>query len=391
LNVSLLKLSEVKLNSEYLRTDTDVEALKKSLQSVGLINPVTVNKKGELLAGARRYQAASELGWEEIPVQIVDRDELVQELISIDENLVRTPLNSLQLEKCLNRGREIYESINPGANKVDLSAEEPTGEDKAKQKEIDEQDEDSFAAITAEKTGLSKSVIKGAIKRDALASEAVKQARGAGELNASKTNEIIKLDKVSQVDVLPLIADKTVKETRKIVAAAKAGGVEAAVEVSSKVIPMPREYSQILSPVKRVNKNIARILVEELRYDGPEREKINEELLQLKQNLDQYFETIGASAPSEEPISPFEPTEVSTEMPAVEQAVEPAVEAADMPSDMPAGEATDTPALSEVTLTPLAPPEEAISAPEPSEEEAEPSDEMVGALTPSDEHDSESV
>lgn len=371
MNVSLLKLSEVKLNSEYLRTDTDVEALKKSLQSVGLINPVTVNKKGELLAGARRYQAASELGWEEIPVQIVDRDELVQELISIDENLVRTPLNSLQLEKCLNRGREIYESINPGANKVDLSAEEPTGEDKAKQKEIDEQDEDSFAAITAEKTGLSKSVIKGAIKRDALASEAVKQARGAGELNASKTNEIIKLDKVSQVDVLPLIADKTVKETRKIVAAAKAGGVEAAVEVSSKVIPMPREYSQILSPVKRVNKNIARILVEELRYDGPEREKINEELLQLKQNLDQYFETIGASAPSEEPISPFEPTEMSTEMPAVE--------------------ATDTPALSEVTLTPLAPPEEAISAPEPSEEEAEPSDEMVGALTPSDEHDSESV
>ncbi|QDV05477.1 Nucleoid occlusion protein [Planctomycetes bacterium Poly30] len=292
--VTARKLSEVKLNNEYLRVDTDVSALKKSLESVGLINPVTVNLENELLAGARRFQAVSELGWEEIPVQVVDRDELVQELISIDENLVRAPLNHLQLEKCLNRGRELYESLHPTANKVDLSAEEPTGEEKQKQKELDEQDEDSFAAITAEKTGLSKSVIKGAIKRDALASDAVKKARGAGELNATKTNEIIKLDKEKQEEILPLIADKTVKETRKIVAAAKAGGVEAAVEVSAQVVPLPREYSQILSPVKRVNKNITRILVEELRYDGPERKKINEELRQLRDNLVQYFETIGA-------------------------------------------------------------------------------------------------
>lgn len=292
--VTARKLTEVKLNNEYLRVDTDVSALKKSLESVGLIHPVTVNQQNELLAGARRFQAVRELGWEEIPVQIVDRDELVQELISIDENLVRAPLNHLQLEKCLNRGRELYESLHPAANKVDLSAEEPTGEEKQKQRELDEQDEDSFAAITAEKTGLSKSVIKGAIKRDALASDAVKKARGAGELNATKTNEIIKLDKEKQEQILPLIADKTVKETRKIVAAAKAGGVDAAVEVSAQVVPLPREYSQILSPVKRVNKNITRILVEELRYDGPERKKINEELRQLRDNLVQYFETIGA-------------------------------------------------------------------------------------------------
>ena len=191
MNVTARKLSDVKLNNEYLRVDTDVSALKKSLESVGLINPVTVNKENELLAGARRFQAVSELGWEEIAVQIVDHDELVQELISIDENLVRAPLNSLQLEKCLNRGREIYESLHPTANKVDLSAEEPTGEEKQKQKERDEQDEDSFAAITAEKTGLSKSVIKGAIKRDALASDAVKKARGAVQVRAAWKTKLV--------------------------------------------------------------------------------------------------------------------------------------------------------------------------------------------------------
>ena len=290
MKVSVRKVSEIKLNSEYLRIDTDVSALKKSLESVGLIHPVTINHENELLAGARRVQAVKELEWEEIPVHVVERDVLVQELISIDENLVRSPLSSLELERYLNRGREIYEQLHPTANKVELSVEALSTEEKLQQKEKEEQDEDSFAAITAEKTGLSKSVIKGAIKRDALASDAVKKARGQGELNATKTNEVIKLTKEAQEKVLPLIAGKTAKETRRIVAAAQEGGMPAAIEECEKHVPLPREYSQMLSPMKRVNKAISRILVEELRYEGPEQKKINNELMQLKNNLVQYFE-----------------------------------------------------------------------------------------------------
>ena len=293
MNISTRKLSDVALHSEYLRLETDVSALMKSIQSVGLIHPLTVNQDNELLAGARRYRAVSELGWEEVPVQVVDQDTLLQELISIDENLVRTPLTSLELERSLNRGREIYEAIHPAANKVDLSADELTGEEKQQQKEREEQDADSFAAVTAEKTGLSKSVIKGAIKRDALASEAVKRARGDGGLNATKTNEIIKLDKEAQEKILPLIADKTAKEARRIVAAAKAGGYSGAVEESEKVVPMPREYQQMFSPVRRVNRSISRILVEQLRYDGPERGKLHEELEKLRDNLAEYFRMVG--------------------------------------------------------------------------------------------------
>ncbi|MFT5198067.1 MAG: ParB family chromosome partitioning protein [Planctomycetota bacterium] len=293
MNVSVRKISDVKLNSEYLRLATDVSALKKSVESVGLIHPVTINHENELLAGARRMQAVTELGWDEIPVQVIEEDALVQELISIDENLVRTPLTTLELEKYLNRGRDIYESLYPKANKVNLSAEVLSGEERSEQKEAEEADEDSFAAITAEKTGLSKSVIKGAIKRDALASEAVKKARGEGELNATKTNEIIKLDKDIQEEVLPLIADRTAKETRRIVAAAKEGGLAAAIAECEKVVPLPREYSEMLTPMKRVNKSISRILVEELLYEGPEQAKINNELMTLKNNLVQYFEMLG--------------------------------------------------------------------------------------------------
>ncbi len=293
MNVSVRKVSDIKLTSEYLRTGTDVSSLKKSVQSVGLIHPVTVNGANELLAGARRLQAVKDLGWEDIYVHVAEGDARVQELMSIDENMVRTPLTTLEVEKYLNRGRELYESLNPEANKVRVSVDEQSAEEKLEQKVKDEADEDSFAVITAEKTGLTKSVIQSAINRDEFASHAVKDARNGGKLNATKTNEIIKLDLDLQEDILPLIEDKTAKETRLIVAAAIRGGLEAAIEESGKVVPLPREYSQMLSPMKRVNKSISRILIEELRYDGPEKQKINNELISLKNNLLQYFRMVG--------------------------------------------------------------------------------------------------
>ncbi len=288
------KLSDITTDSEYLRTNTDVETLKKSIENIGLINPLTINKENALLAGSRRLQAIKELGWTEALVHIVDKDTLEQELISIDENLVRTPLSNLELEKCLNRGREIYEELNPSANKVDLSSENIKGENTQKQKEKEKLDTNSFAAITSEKTGLSKSVIKSAIKRDELASDSVKKARGLGELNASQTNEIIQLDKDTQEKVLPLISDKTVKEAKKIIKAARKGGLDAAIEETDKLIPLPKEYTLLKSPLKRVNKNLSRILLEELKYDGPEQQLINKEMLELKENLERYFQMIEA-------------------------------------------------------------------------------------------------
>ena len=294
MDITSRQLIDIRLDNKYLRLETDVSTLKKSIEKVGLINPITINKKNELLAGARRFQAISELGWTEIAVHIVDRDPLEQELISIDENLVRVSLNKLEFEKCLNRGREIYETLNPDVVKVDLSNEELTGESKQKQMEKDKLDTNSFAAITAEKTGLSKSVIKGAIKRDELASDAVKKARGLGELNASQTNEIIRLDKAIQEEVLPLITDKTVKEARKIIRAAQQGGVQAAFEETESLVPLPKEYTLLKSPLKRINKNLSRILLEELHYDGPEQEQINREMTELKSNVDSYFRMIEA-------------------------------------------------------------------------------------------------
>jgi len=55
-------------------------------------------------------------------------------------------------------------------------------------------------------------------------------------------------------------------------------------------VPLPKEYILLKSPVKRVNKNLSRILLEGMKYEGPEKDAFNKEMLKLKDNLVNYFE-----------------------------------------------------------------------------------------------------
>jgi ParB family transcriptional regulator, chromosome partitioning protein len=56
---------------ERLRRDLgDIEALAASIEDIGLLNPITVDETGRLLAGARRLAACKLLGWEMVPVNV---------------------------------------------------------------------------------------------------------------------------------------------------------------------------------------------------------------------------------------------------------------------------------------------------------------------------------
>ena len=48
----------------------DIAALAASIGDLGLLNPITVDEDGRLLAGARRLAACKLLGWTEIPVTV---------------------------------------------------------------------------------------------------------------------------------------------------------------------------------------------------------------------------------------------------------------------------------------------------------------------------------
>lgn len=269
-----INLNEIKLTNPYLRTNTDIDSLVKSIKAIGLIHPLTINEKNELLAGGRRYQALKELEYTEVPVIISKKNDLEQELVSIDENLVRKPLDKLEFEQCLSRGCEIYEQLYPTANKVDIEKEANTPAEKKQEKEEEENDTTSFAAVTSEKLGLSKAVIKQAIKRNAKSSPEVKEARGSGDVSASQVNEIIKLEKEEQKKVLPYIKDRSVKEVRQLVDRVKSTGLEQAIKTTLNEKVLPKEFVQLHAQVKKSNKMMSKLIIEDFPVDHPDMNKV---------------------------------------------------------------------------------------------------------------------
>jgi ParB family transcriptional regulator, chromosome partitioning protein len=280
----MLPIESLIVKSPYLRTNTDIEKLKESIQAVGLIAPLVINNQNELLAGGRRYSALKELGHQQVPVLRVDKNNLEQELISIDENLVRLDLNKIEFEQCLNRGREIYEKLYPKAIKVE--EEDVTTAEGQKINNDLPSDQRSFLDITAQKTGLSKKVIKGAIDRDAKSSAKVKELRAHGELNASQTNELIKLDSKIQDEVVELVKNKSAKDVKALVKSIKEKGLEKAVDDVIYAPVLPNEYKSIATLSKRLNKLCAKVLLEEIASSDPEMQKIVKELNVLKNHIE---------------------------------------------------------------------------------------------------------
>jgi ParB family chromosome partitioning protein len=56
----------------------DIDSLAQSMTALGLLHPVVVDMSHQLIAGARRLEAARRLGWIDVPVTIVDIEWLVE-------------------------------------------------------------------------------------------------------------------------------------------------------------------------------------------------------------------------------------------------------------------------------------------------------------------------
>ena len=76
----------------------DLASLMDSLRRHGLLNPVVINSKNELIAGHRRMESAKRLGWSVIEVRIIDTEDkadLVE--MEIEENTQRKNLTTDEL------------------------------------------------------------------------------------------------------------------------------------------------------------------------------------------------------------------------------------------------------------------------------------------------------
>ncbi|MBQ1661719.1 MAG: ParB N-terminal domain-containing protein [Treponema sp.] len=78
MNVVHVDINKIKVKKRVRKDLGDLKPLKDSLRTYGLMNPITINSKYELIAGERRLEAAKALGW-----PMIDAIMLQQEINSV--------------------------------------------------------------------------------------------------------------------------------------------------------------------------------------------------------------------------------------------------------------------------------------------------------------------
>ena len=112
--VKFLKLTEIKVGERFREDFGEIEELIESMKDKGIIQPLTVSNDMELLAGGRRYKAATEAGLTEVPVLIRQTDgELDAREIELIENAHRKDFSWQERAKLVSRIHELSKEKNP--------------------------------------------------------------------------------------------------------------------------------------------------------------------------------------------------------------------------------------------------------------------------------------
>ena len=108
-------IEDIKIGTRIRVEIGDISALKESIQKIGLINPIIVNEKNELLSGFRRLEACRQLGWIEVEFKIFDSNsDKVQELdLEYHENLGRMDLSPQESEQYLDKRYQLLHPPKP--------------------------------------------------------------------------------------------------------------------------------------------------------------------------------------------------------------------------------------------------------------------------------------
>lgn len=87
-------------------SDSDIKEIAKSIQTHGLLHPITVREKNgnfEVVAGCRRFLGCQYLDWKKIPCCIVNLNDIQTFEFSLVENLERRSLSPLEEAKAFKK------------------------------------------------------------------------------------------------------------------------------------------------------------------------------------------------------------------------------------------------------------------------------------------------
>jgi N6-adenosine-specific RNA methylase IME4 len=71
-------LDRIRVGERHRRDMGDIDALAASIAELGLLQSIVVRPDGWLIAGERRLRAVQQLGWTEIPINVIDLDEIAR-------------------------------------------------------------------------------------------------------------------------------------------------------------------------------------------------------------------------------------------------------------------------------------------------------------------------
>ena len=107
-----IPLNDIIVKKRIRKEMGDIVALAESMKHYGLMNPIVLNSRNQLVAGGRRLEAARYLGWRTINAVIVDINESLPMLeYEVEENLQRQSFNPQELALA---ARRLNKLRNPG-------------------------------------------------------------------------------------------------------------------------------------------------------------------------------------------------------------------------------------------------------------------------------------
>ena len=73
-----MSIADIRVGHRHRKDMGDIDTLARNIGELGLLHPVVVRPDGTLIAGERRLRAVQLLGWKDIPVTIIDLDQVAR-------------------------------------------------------------------------------------------------------------------------------------------------------------------------------------------------------------------------------------------------------------------------------------------------------------------------
>lgn len=208
-----IKIADINIPPGRRKMDPDhVKELANSIRETTLINPITINRNNTLIAGLHRLEAVKSLGWEEIECTVSNMDELRDNLVEIDENLVRKELDPFLEGEMLLRKKQIYEDLHPSSKQGGDRKSE-----KSKRQNCHFDYDKPFVEETAEKQGVSSRTISREIQAAKNLDDDAKRIIRNSEVKMSKSDveSLSRLNPEQQRKVAKQLVKGEIKKVRE--------------------------------------------------------------------------------------------------------------------------------------------------------------------------------